>query len=317
MRIPLCESGDIASHIPDDIEIDGQTISDVVGSTEVTLLCQWAQQTEVDSAPNLLRGQKLIEALGEYAIALICEDGAQSSWHYVLDGDTSPKAFAEFGIHVGLEIIYGAITASTVAATSLSGPVAVFAGAAMANSCSNAVGEVAVWIVEGMDYLVQRLKECGQVGQPHPLIPWTGLGDIGTCLVFGGGSDSTGEGQPAQSPARITETPQVCARIDGDWLDITWNSLSQQSTNRLRWWDVSWGVYKRPGYTSGLGYELLATNVRQLRVLRPGWITSGNLAEADWRVTIMPTSGVRGDAFALQDVSPGGGWTGAAGVGEC
>ena len=318
------EEVDTASHIPNDIEIDGQTAADVVGSTEVTFLCQLAENADPDATPNVLRGQRLIEALVEYGVALVCGDGVQSYWHYVLDGDTSPKAFAEFGINVGLEIVCGAITVGTVAATSASGPGAVIAGTAVAVACSNAAGEVAVWIVEGMDYLVQALRACDDIPDDTEsqfaaaFDRYSRYALIGRCLVHNDDSDdSESEQQPQQSAARITETPPVCARIDGNWLEVTWNALSPQSMNRLRWWEVSWEVYTRPDSTIQASYDLLATNIRQLRVLKPDWVYSGSLEEADWQIVVTPVSGVGIDASGIQRVTVDGGWAGSNGVGEC
>ena len=317
VRIPPCESDDTASHIPNDIEIDGQTISDIVGSTEVTFLCQLAAEIETDSVPNRLRGQRLIEALGEWGLALVCGDGAQSYWYYLLDGDTSPKAFAEFGINVGLEIICGAIAVGTVAATSaLTTPLGgALAGTAVAITCSDAAGEVAVWIVEGMDYLIQELNECGNIAPPSPLIPWTPLASAGACLsdAFEPGDETT-----QQSHARITETPPVCARIDGDWLEVTWDEVSAQSMSRLRGWIVFWSVHMDGGGSIRTRDNLLVTNVRGHRFLKPGWVTGGSLAEADWTVGVIASAGVGGfEPWASQRVAAEGGWSGSNGVGSC
>ena len=176
-----------------------------------------------------------------------------------------------------------------------------------------------------MDYLVQRLSECDGVIDDDDLTlismggvyaPWA---HIGRCLVHNDGSDDSDLEPEAGPPsAHIAEVPPVCARIDGDWLEVTWDEVSAQSMSRLRWWTVFWGVHRDGGGTITTGDRLLATNVRSFRIPKPPWVTGGSLAEADWTVGVIASAGVGGfEPWASQRVTSGGGWAGSNGVGEC
>ncbi|WP_420625875.1 hypothetical protein [Candidatus Poriferisodalis sp.] len=112
--------------------------------------------------------------------------------------------------------------------------------------------------------------------------------------------------------------PPVCARIDGDWLEVTWDEVSAQSTSRLRWWTVFWSVHMDSGGSIQERDYWLATNVRSFRIPKPPWVTGGSLAEADWTVGVIASAGVGGsEPWASQRVTDDGGWAGSNGVGEC
>ena len=333
VRIPPCDGGeaaestDTSSQLPTDVVIDGQTVADVVGSAEVSALCQTFDQLDLTVAADRRRSVQIADALRRFGYAVICEDGAAPIWHYAFDGDTSTQALAEFGINVGLEIVCGAITAGTVAAaTAATTPLGgALAGTAVAITCSDAAGQVAVWVVESVDFLVQRLSECDDIPDDAAASitttfnPYGRYANIGRCLIHSDGTDVLEDDQqPTQPQSRITETPPVCARIEGDWLEATWDEISAQSMSRLRWWVVSWSVVRSDGATITTGDHLLATNVQQHRFVKPGWVSDGGLADADWRVDVIASAGVGGfEPWASQRVTSDGGWAGSSGVGEC
>ena len=112
----------------------------------------------------------------------------------------------------------------------------------------------------------------------------------------------------------IQETPAVCARVDDNQLQVNWSAVSAESMTRLRRWIVSWIA----GYTR-IGPDIhVDPNERSFTVTAPQKFTEGRYVGQVWRVDVIASANVGGfEPWTSQRVTPGDGWVGSSGVGEC